>query len=105
MKPKRPTFMPWLRLAIRNKFFSAHKKSFIHTKLLDEEYYCLSVIPINTKSPELLLVRDFSSSKEAATYSPALHCSTIGAGGLNFSVRNGKRWDPAAITTEYSLHE
>ena len=25
--------------------------------------------------------------------------STIGAGGLNFSVRNGKRWIPAAITT------
>ena len=23
--------------------------------------------------------------------------STIGAGGLNFSVRNGKRWNPAAI--------
>ena len=22
--------------------------------------------------------------------------STIGAGGLNFSVRNGKRWSPAA---------
>ena len=37
--------------------------------------------------------------KEAATYSPALHCSTIGASRLNFSVRNGKRWDPAAITT------
>ena len=29
--------------------------------------------------------------KKAATYSPALHCSTIGADGLNFSVRNGKR--------------
>jgi hypothetical protein len=28
----------------------------------------------------------------AATYSPALWCSTIGHGGLNFSVRNGKRW-------------
>ena len=28
-----------------------------------------------------------------------MHCSTIGAGGLNFSVRNGKRWDPAAIAT------
>ena len=40
-----------------------------------------------------------SRSKEAATYSPTLYCSTIGAGGLNFSVRNGKRWDPAAITT------
>jgi len=28
-----------------------------------------------------------------------LHCSTIGASGLNFSVRNGKRWNPTAITT------
>ena len=37
--------------------------------------------------------------KTAASYSPALHCSTIGADGLNFSVRNGKRWDPDAITT------
>ena len=27
------------------------------------------------------------------------NCSTIGAGGLNFSVRNGKRWNPAAIVT------
>ena len=41
----------------------------------------------------------YSYIKKAASYSPALHCSTIGAGGLNFSVRNGKRWDPAAITT------
>ena len=40
-----------------------------------------------------------SGWKEAATYSPALHCSTIGASGLYFSVRNGKRWDPTAITT------
>ena len=38
-------------------------------------------------------------SKKAASYSPASHCSTIGASGLNFSVRNGKRWNPAAITT------
>ena len=43
--------------------------------------------------------KGFSVRKVAASYSPALHCSTIGAGGLNFSVRNGKRWDPAAITT------
>ena len=41
--------------------------------------------------------------KEAATYSPALHCSTIGASGLNFSVRNGKRWNPTAITTWYKV--
>ena len=26
--------------------------------------------------------------------------STIGAGGLNFSVRNGKRWIPAAMTAQ-----
>ena len=37
--------------------------------------------------------------KGAAAYSPALLCSTIGASGLNFSVRNGKRWDTAAKAT------
>ena len=35
----------------------------------------------------------------AATYSPTTKCSTIGVSELNFSVRNGKRWDLAAITT------
>ena len=30
-------------------------------------------------------------------------CSTIGADGLNFSVRNGKRWNPHAITTLVSF--
>ena len=44
--------------------------------------------------------------KPAATYSPVggyllsrLADSTIGAIGLNCSVRNGKRWNPDAITT------
>ena len=37
--------------------------------------------------------------EEAATYSPTCYCSTIGVNGLNFSVRNGKRWNPIAITT------
>ena len=32
----------------------------------------------------------------AATYSPAWCSSTIGAGGLNGPVRNGKGWSPAA---------
>ena len=31
------------------------------------------------------------------TYSPTNLCSTIGAVGLNFSVRDGKRWNPNAI--------
>ena len=38
------------------------------------------------------------SKRAAATYSPAIR-STIGADGLNFSVRNGKRWNPDTITT------
>ena len=40
----------------------------------------------------------FIWKNSAATYSPAKR-STIGADGLNFSVRNGKRWDPIAIAT------
>ena len=40
-----------------------------------------------------------SALEEAATYSPTTKCSTIGVVRLNFSVRNGKRWDPHAITT------
>ena len=40
-----------------------------------------------------------SKKKGAATYSPALLRSTIGAGGLNFSVRDGKRWGTTAIAT------
>ena len=47
------------------------------------------------KSPRLFLAR---GSKVAATYSPTWCSSTIGAGELNFSVRNGKRWILTAIT-------
>ena len=54
--------------------------------------------PQKSEAPSTLVWRGLLE-KEAATYSPALHCSTIGASGLNFSVRDGKRWDPAAITT------
>jgi hypothetical protein len=36
----------------------------------------------------------------ATTYSPTAVCrSTIGAGGLNFRVRNGNGWVPAAMVT------
>ena len=40
---------------------------------------------------------DPGHERTAATYSPALRCSTIGARGLNCSVRDGKRWNPAAV--------
>ena len=39
-------------------------------------------------------VRVVYMTKVAATYSPAFNRSTIGATGLNFSVRDGKRWTP-----------
>ena len=32
-----------------------------------------------------------------------MHCSTIGASGLNFSVRNGKRWDTTAQATWFGV--
>ena len=51
------------------------------------------------KSPELH--RSPGIQKTAATYSPNWWVSTIGAGELNFSVRNGKRWILTAITTAY----
>ena len=47
-----------------------------------------------------------SLRRTAAAYSPTWWGSTIGDGGLNFSVRNGKRWYPAAIATAiYYLRE
>jgi hypothetical protein len=47
-----------------------------------------------------------TSRKTATTYSPTLSGSTIGADGLDFSVRNGKRYYPAAIAAAiYNLRE
>ena len=48
------------------------------------------------RGPQLLEVLSLKK-KVAMTYSPTNVCSTIGAVGLNFSVRNGKRWIPDAI--------
>ena len=39
----------------------------------------------------------------AAAYSPGCNPSTIGAAGLNFSVRDGKRWDPCAGPPDLSV--
>ena len=41
----------------------------------------------------------------AMSYSPTpLQGSTIGAGGLNFRVRNGNGWIPSAIVTRLTTH-
>ena len=59
---------------------------------------CAGICPYTGRSPGILADIGASSKKGAATYSPTIS-STIGASGLNFSVRDGKRWDPAAIAT------
>ena len=59
-----------------------------------------------TKKETRLNCFNLVSRKTAAAYSPTWWGSTIGDGGLNFSVRNGKRWFPAAIATAvYYLRE
>ena len=42
--------------------------------------------------------------KMAATHFPTWYSSIIGVNGLNFSVRDGKRWIPVAIATELYFH-
>ncbi len=50
---------------------------------------------------ELLQLREGQASlkKNGGYLLSHLAGSTIGAGGLNFSVRDGKRWNPATIAT------
>ena len=49
---------------------------------------------------------DFSKLLKAGNYLLFhIGCSTIGTSGLNFSVRNGKRWIPAVLVTFVSPPE
>ena len=59
----------------------------------------LNLLSYNKRKRSLFIIEETPRLKMAASYSPALHCSTIGASGLNFSVRDGKRWNPTAIAT------
>ena len=52
-----------------------------------------------TKRPPACARGPSNNSRRRPTLPHGLPCSTIGAGGLNFSVRNGKRCDPSAIAT------
>ena len=53
---------------------------------------------LNKKSPETSA--SFSGLlKDGGDLLSHLIGSTIGAGGLNFSVRHGKRWSPTAVAT------
>ena len=55
---------------------------------------CASVAFGGDKKAEPVLLGRVPYEKVAATYFPAFYCSIIGAVGLNFSVRDGKRWTP-----------
>jgi hypothetical protein len=62
----------------------------------DRSIYFVSFLPVPTIKPDkrkspLFLRRGLRDMGLAATYSPTFDGSTIGATGLNFSVRNGKR--------------
>ena len=48
---------------------------------------------------KLRLEKEPESDKDGNDLLSHYLCSTIGAGRFNFSVRNGKRWNPAAIVT------
>ena len=49
------------------------------------------------RSPFLTVCVEGTSGKGGGDLLSRLR-STIGAAGLNFSVRNGKRWNPGAMT-------
>ena len=61
----------------------------------------LSLHPsIETKKPPIqILDRRLKIIRQRPTLPPGDPSSTIGAGGLNGSVRNGKRCDPSAMVT------
>ena len=50
---------------------------------------------VNESAPDSLRESGAEGLGLAATYSPGCDPSTIGAAGLNFSVRDGKRCSPA----------
>ena len=120
---QRPPFNPVRVNALRGR---THPQGPCHSKRWHLSTYAIAYVPFGTKasaqpgesqhlarqtvprgvqsgsgykrrSPDVF--RRPGSQRTAATYSPNWWVSTIGAGELNFSVRNGKRWILTAVTT------
>ena len=90
---------------LKNSYHKYSKRQELQDKRWNHGYISCKTGNEKKSSGGFLFRRtSFSWWKKAVTYSPALHCSTIGASGLNFSVRNGKRWNPAAVATWYGGH-
>ncbi|MDD7462117.1 MAG: hypothetical protein PUK67_06590, partial [Prevotellaceae bacterium] len=74
--------------------YKPHKLSPYRTYRIYHTYHSHLSIPYPLPPPKHKTQKSLQESlpegsrneKKAATYSPALHCSTIGASGLNFSV-------------------
>ena len=92
-----------LRYDIRRDIIKCRALCICFKRLLvvDLEAAFMRIIQIiQTRNPALHIAWNAGLfwKKAATTYSPAGR-STIGADGLNFSVRNGKRWSPVTIAT------
>ena len=59
--------------------------------------------PHKSEDPSRLSAKGVRRFRRRPTLPQGLPSSTIGAGGLNYCVRNGYRCDPSAITTETSV--
>ena len=77
-----------MKIDTLQEMLSLHKRRAEFTSLLNSERGIRSPVPIGQKKSPVI---GQGSKNMAATYSPALWCSTIGHEGLNFSVRYGKR--------------
>ena len=72
-----------------------------HEPLFRKDIPCVNSAAYKRENPRSISTSG-TSLKTAATYSPTI-CSTIGVTKLNFSVRNGKRWNLRAIATWISF--
>ena len=99
-----PAFSSFLLLHHLFNFFLSEsgckdKKTILNLQTKTEIYFSAAVLFNKSikrwwiKNP-ILSIKYGINNKLATTYSPTFYCSTIGATGLNFSVRDGKRWTP-----------
>ncbi len=83
-------------LPISTSLFFDRRSIFNIKKISRTSYLVLRTLYLVLSTKKALRSESKGFNNVAATYSPGSNPSTIGAAGLNFSVRDGKRWDPCA---------
>jgi hypothetical protein len=95
---------PMGRPSDRLSIVSAFKKErvLISPDFVWKHYRSLEWIEVgrNEKAPDILQCRGFVLIGQRPTLPHTRACSTIGAVGLNFRVRDGNGWDPHARITQ-----